>query len=70
MVKILVNSLPEKPNDCPFAITSKSDWCLSNCSLKCNRYANGEGYIHFTNSTNRITCSLHENKECPYLQLA
>lgn len=69
MVKILVNSLPEKPEDCPFAITSRSSHCLSNCSLKGNFYANYDGYTHFTNSPNRVTCSLHENKECSYLQV-
>ena len=69
MVKILVNSLPEKTEDCPFAITNKSNWCLSNCSLKCNHYADSEGHSHFTNAPNRITCSLHANKKCPYLQV-
>jgi hypothetical protein len=68
-VKILVNSLPEKPADCPFAITSRHNQCLSNCSLKCNLRADHDGHTHFTNSPNGITCDLHANKKCRHLQV-
>ena len=69
MVKILVNSLPTKPEDCPFAITSRGSHCLSNCSLKCNLRANHDGYTLFTNCPNGITCDLHANKKCRHLQV-
>ena len=66
-MKILVDSFPKKPADCPFAITYRHNQYLSNCSLKCNLHADHDGYTHFTHSPNGITCALHENKKCPYL---
>ena len=73
MVKILVNSLPKKPEDCPFAIMAGHDILgnevFPNCQFKGNHYSDGDLYDHFSFSPHRNTCNLSENKECPYLQV-
>ena len=69
MVKILTNGLPETPNECPFAIINRDKRCLVNCQLKCNHSNNSILYEHFSYSPSNVTCNLHENKECPYLQV-
>lgn len=68
MVKILVNSLPDKPEDCPFAIINRDKRCLANCQLKCNHSDDSILYERFSYSPSNVTCSLHENKTCPYMR--
>lgn len=73
MIKILVDNLPEKSEDCPFAIMAGNDILghevIPNCQLKGNHYADNDLYDRFSYSPNRDTCSLHDNKECPYLRV-
>lgn len=67
MIKILVNEFPEKPEDCPFAIINRDKRCLANCQFKCNHSDDSILYERFSYSPSNVTCSLHENKKCPYL---
>ena len=68
-IKILVNSLPENPEDCPFAIINRDKRCLANCQLKCNNIDDGIRYECFSYSPNSVTCNLHANKKCRHLQV-
>jgi hypothetical protein len=68
MVKILVNDFPKNPSDCPFAIINRDKRCLANCQLKCNNIDSGIRYECFSYSPSNVTCSLHENKTCPYMR--
>lgn len=68
MVKILVDRFPEKPEDCPFAIINRDKRCLANCQLKCNNIDDGVRYECFSYAPSNVTCSLHENKKCPYMR--
>lgn len=68
MIKIIVTELPEKPEDCPFAIRdseyySKCGATLANCSLKHNDSLRNPRKT-FSYTHNSYTCN---PKVCPFL---
>lgn len=64
MIKIIVASLPDKSEDCPFAISCKWDnMCLPNCLLKHNdTLRNPHEEFNYTQ-----TCYTCNTKTCPFL---
>lgn len=68
-VKIIVNRVPERAGECPFAIHNHSEISTPPhiCRLKCNNEYAVDRMQTFS-SSQRQNCSLETNEECPYLK--
>lgn len=65
-MKILVNKLPDTPEQCLFCIKS-DDTFPSKCKLRLDNTDYDEPLIWSMRSNNN--CVLHKNEACPYLQV-
>ena len=65
-MKILVNELPDKPEQCLFCIDSRGTF-PSKCKLRLDNSDYGDSLMWSFNSHNN--CVLYKNKPCPYLQV-
>lgn len=68
-MKIYVDTLPENPNQCCFALLTQYKYdpkLIPNCQLKCNTFPAVDGHS-FSYVPGRFTCSLAGREKCPYL---
>ena len=65
-MKILVDTLPKTPSECPFALHCPGDdKAYPICKLK---YKSLYDHVSFSFIPNKHTCLLNEEKECDYLK--
>ena len=69
-MRILVNELPENPEQCLFSIEPPSSAITFPCKCKLMLWASDydNGLCWSTSSYNN--CALHEKDHCPFLELA